>query len=206
MRKALGSGVGWVGRDVRLAEVRAGQLNAPRRLLGGTIRLAATLALTDVSLRAIVLPDPITWTIRQWAAVEADPEHPDHAVPHTFTLREVLEENHPFRATITNPATRLLALPDRPATAPQVMETLRELAFLIGHVDHPAAFAAALGEALGVAPDAVPAAAFSLRRRAVPTAEMRRLLMEANHEDYRLIAAVRALAADGTGLVRTDRL
>ena len=182
--------VGWLGRNLKPRQVRDGLPSGRYDVVGGQMTLAMSAALTDVSLVTTLLSDPVRRAVTRWSRALSDPDDPFHAAPHTFTLVEVLEERHPFRAHLCNVATRTLTPKGERLVAQNAVAELARRPALIGHSDRRAPYAHALAEVLGVERNAFDPLAFRPLLTGLPKGPVRDLLASANRQDLRLMKAV----------------
>ncbi|MCF3936455.1 hypothetical protein L1787_23970 [Acuticoccus sp. M5D2P5] len=188
--------IAWVGRSIRLAELREGLPGRSPKIVGGPFGLAAADGLKGVRLFMTVLSDPVARTVHIWENAARTPDHPFHEVPHTLTLREAIEEDHPFRHMLCNGLTRTLTPANKPPSAGHAMEALRTMPFLIGHPSHPRVFADALGKQLGLARGTIDPRAFRLGRLPRIAPDVRKVVSEANGQDMSLLHAIAELQGE----------
>jgi len=205
---ALGNDkVGWVGRNIRQNDLDTPAKLRRFRVLGGRIPLAKAITLPGVTLFAAVVNDPVARAMAQWKEAIGDVNHPHHDAVHTFMMREIFEEKHPFAAAMSNLATRALTpLPtDGPLSAAGALETVRNRPFLVSDATHTRAFANVLGRMLDLPPGTLREAAFRPPPGSPARGELLRLIRAANTEDIALLKGLKDLAGPGRPLVNTLR-
>ncbi|WP_157961574.1 hypothetical protein [Acuticoccus kandeliae] len=194
----------WVGRTLRIKVLRESGLGEARpKILGGPFGLNCTQKLGEVDLFAIMLSDPVARTVTMWERVSRDPNHPFHAVTHTFTLREMIEEQHPLRGQFCNGTTLALTPAGETVSAASALAALKERPFLVGHPDHPRAFTEALCKALDLPSGTIEPRGFRLRQPARLAPDLRELLTTANGHDIHLMHVIEKELMAGAKVLRT---
>jgi hypothetical protein len=204
LRSALGDELGWLGRNVTLADIRHGLPNGRPRILGGQVKFSSLPAVRDVSRFAFLLSNPISRCHGMWRHAHASPSHPHHAIAQTLSLGEIIEERHPFREDLVNLQSRFLTAARQPAGAPSALRTVMTHPFLVGEAQHSSAFADALARELGIAASTLDPAAFAEANRDMPQGDLRERLRRVNEHDLALIGAVRGMRHPDEFVLRTD--
>ncbi|MEM8855603.1 MAG: hypothetical protein AAGD34_18005 [Pseudomonadota bacterium] len=185
------SKVGWVGRNLSLADVRAGLDSDRYSVVGGPIPLADAVALGPISLLTTVLSDPVSRAVAVWDHMEADAAHPFHAEAHTFSIREAFEDNLACAGPISNAAVRFLTVPGAPETVEGLVDALMDYPLLVGFAEHRAAYARALERAMEVPRKSIDQSAFKAAARGHPRGAMHTILTQANQREIALITELR---------------
>ena len=205
-RRALGEdAVGWVGRNITVADLSVRERLAGFKVVGGPITLAQAVGVGEVRGFATVLSDPIARIMSQWASAMAEPEHYYHDAAHTFMLREIFEEKHPFARALSNIATHFLTAPAvATPTARAALAALATRRFVIGEAAQPKPFVGAIARMLDVPVASLDESAFHAPPAEKPRGELMRLLRAANKEDYALIEGLQKYRMGTRRLMRTD--
>lgn len=204
-RKALGDdAVGWIGRNLTKGDLADADLNKRFRVIGGPLTLAEVDHLPVVTSYATVVCHPVARTMGQFTEAIGDQNHPFHAVPHTFMLRELFEEGHPFAHAMSNVATRtMMADAEAPASVEAAMAAIEERRFIVGDASNVMPFITMLSRILSVAPDVFDEADFAAAGAPPAKGELLRLVKEANSEDIALFKHIKALAGNSRVALRT---
>ena len=205
-RRALGEdAVGWVGRNITVADLSVREHLAGFKVVGGPITLAQAVNVGEVRGFATVLGDPVARVMSQWASAMAEPEHHYHDAAHTFMLREIFEEQHPFSRALSNIATHFLTAPATATpTARTALAALAARRFVIGEAAQPKPFVGAIARMLDVPVASLDESAFHAPPAERPRGELMRLLRTANKEDYALIEGLQKYRMGTRRLMRTD--
>ncbi len=206
-RDALGDeAVGWVGRNLKEADLDDPELLASFKVVGGRIPLSRAVTFEKATTFATIVNDPVARSLGQWNDAIGDVNHPHHEATHTFMLRELFEEKHPFADAMANVATQfLLNAADADCTAEAALEAVRSHRCVIGEASNPKAFAIMVARRLGLEPGTLNEASF----RAPPhhpqaaRGELLRLIREANAQDIALIEGLRGMMEEKRPVVRT---
>jgi len=203
-RKALGEGaVGWLGRNVGAGELGPGLSGRGYEFLGGPIRLKLADALPGVRLFTTVIDDPRLPALKAWRTATADPEDPHHAMAHTLSLGELVEEAHPLVARFDNILTRQLTPARRRASVADALEAIKTRPFLIGDAKRPKAYAEALTAALDLPAGALDHRVFRGMDDRVPGGQVAAALNKLHAMDMKLVERIAQLRPDGAAVVRT---
>jgi hypothetical protein len=203
-RKALGEeAVGWLGRSVTAEDMGPALAERGLRVLGGPIRLKAADALDGVSLFTTVIDDPRLRTLRAWRNAQDDPDDPHHAMAHTLSLPELIEEKHPLVAPFANALTRHFTPPGHRVTAANAFAAMKARPFLVGDAAQPKAYAEALAAELGLAPDALDHRVFNGLGGKIPPGEVKAALARHHAMDLRLVDRIAKERPRDSSLVRT---
>ncbi|RAI01035.1 hypothetical protein DLJ53_17600 [Acuticoccus sediminis] len=152
--KALGAQrVGWLGRNATLEDLTSAGAADKYALVGGRFTLDDALKMQGVTRFATVAGDPILRMISTWNAWERQHRHPDHWVPHTFSLREALDERVLPVMVSTEAMMRSLRKKGVGTEIDRIMADLTALPVTVGFGDQPEAFAETIAEQLGLGPD-----------------------------------------------------
>lgn len=185
--------VGWLGKELDARHL-SGDLSDQFDLIGGPLTLSRIGDLRGVRLVTGVLCDPVRRAAGQWVLARDRPDHPHHAAPHTFTLREVMEEGHPFRAALANVATRALVAPGGRIVAREAVAHIASRAALLGDADRRAPYLWGLARFLGEARNPFDADDFRAVLPGVPQGEVMELLRSANRQDLRLMREIQRMS------------
>lgn len=193
-RQALGEeAVGWVGRNLKESDLADPELHTRFKVIGGPFTLADVDHLPVVTSYATVVAHPVARTMGQFTEAIGDVDHPFHAAPHTFMLRELFEEKHPFAEAMSNVATRhLMERPDAPASVDAAIAAIEARRFIVGDGGNIKPFITMLARVLDVKPEALDEAAFSPPGAPPAKGELLRLIREANTEDIALFKHLKA--------------
>jgi len=208
LQEALGAdAVGWLGRNVPARQIRHGLPSRSFALLGGAVSLGSLRSLDGVSLIATLLPATAeAIPLAEWSAARQNPKHPHHAIAHTLTFTEVLDEEHPFARQLTNAATRQLTPRGAAETAKAVLDAVDCMPFLAGLSSHREAFGAELAAALRLPAGRLAPDLF----RSPPPPTVDRATLEAARrasvEDRLLIEAVAERIGTSGGVFRSKAL
>ncbi|XWN33115.1 MAG: hypothetical protein ROR55_08615 [Devosia sp.] len=183
--------VGWVGRNLSLADVRAGIDPDRFSVVGGPLPLVDAMRLGPITLLTTVLSDPVSRALAVWDHMEANAAHPFHAEAHTFSIREAIEDNLACAGPISNAAIRFLIPPNAPETVEGIVDALMAFPLLVGFADHRAIYTRALERALGVPRKSIDHSAFKAASRSHPRGAMHQVITEANQRDIALMAEFR---------------
>ena len=196
-RSKLGAdAVGWVGRNIRLADLASGTGLKGYRILGVPAPLATVESLADVSLWTVLVPNPLLRMAARWACAETDPDDTLHPLSHTFSLKEAIEIGHTAALGMSEVVARHLQLSMAPATVDGIVSGLETRPVLIGFGQHPVAYASALDEALGLEPGTLDHRVFVQPPAGVRQNELRNALQRTPARDLRLVEALYALRDD----------
>lgn len=163
------------------------------RVVAGPLHLDDLLGRPEITKVAFCIPNPVRRCLAAWAEIAATRSHPFHAVPHTFALREVLEEHHPLASAFTNAVSSTLSPAGTIQTPEAILDRLSKHAVLIGAPGRPAAFAKALSTALGVPSNTVDVHAFGQCEISPAQGRINNLLRDRNQTDLALFQKVAAL-------------
>lgn len=202
---ALGKdAVGWLGRNVSREDIRAGLPGRRFTVLCGAINIAAARRLPDVSLVATVLPaSPAAIPLAEWNAARQYPAHAHHAIAHTLSFDEVIEEKHPFARQLGNVATRLLTPQGERPSADAALKALAGRPSLVGLSSQRGAFSAALAESLGIAPERLDGDLFKAPEPDRPDKATEAALAGSNRQDLVLTRAVASRLDASSRVYRT---
>ncbi|MEM8552252.1 MAG: hypothetical protein AAGF45_07695 [Pseudomonadota bacterium] len=143
-----------LGKDaVVWCETPADVKNAPTRAPGvraiaGRLQLDWVLANENVTAIALCAGNPLHRVLAAWFEAGATPTHPFHDAPHTFTLREVLEEDHPFARALCNAVSNALCQAGAEPSVAHVLARLSEGKTVVGDPARPGPFITALAHLL----------------------------------------------------------
>lgn len=133
-RHVLGRGeLAWMGLDFDRKDLADPERFSRYKVVGGMFTMAEVRHFPKTATICAVVQEPSKRVAAHWSAVANDPRHRLHSVAHTFLLREVFEEQHPFVGGLVNVMTRFLSPGGgRPPTAAAVFEEFDGRPSLIG--------------------------------------------------------------------------
>lgn len=187
--KALGAErVGWLNRNATLADLTSD--DAPRRydLVGGRFTMADAMRMKGVDAISTVAGDPILRLVSTWSAWERQARHPLHWVPHTFNMREALEERILPMMETTEAMMRTLRQDGVGTEIERIVEDLAQLPLILGFGDRAESFAEAMSLRLGLGPDGLSAPAFAEFARAPNNIGLYHALVDGTVPDRTLLA------------------
>ncbi|WP_075221659.1 hypothetical protein [Acuticoccus yangtzensis] len=196
--KALGANaVGWLGRNATLDDLKADDAPNKYRLVGGRFTLADALEMKGVTAYSAVAGDPVLRMMATWQAWERQARHPQHWVPHTFNLREALDERiHPVMVA-TEAMMRGLRQRGVGTEMDRIMADLTALPVTIGFGEHADAFTEAMAQRLGIDTSELNPAAFAEFSHAPGATGLYQSLIDGTVPDrtlhHRLMAAAEGL-------------
>lgn len=124
------------------------------RLVGTDLPMAqARLLLPEATLWTFNMVDPMAGFVQRWGAAADDPSDPLHAMANTFSVTEAVALDLPEAAA--GALVRRLSTDGNAGSVDAVIAHLDTLPVLVGYVQHPAAYGAALDRLLGLKPRTV---------------------------------------------------
>lgn len=187
LQEAIGEeAIAWVGRTITMDGLK--DLPARIKVVGGTFSFADVAHLEGDITYAATFNDPVDRVYCHWLNAANTPEHPHHVAANTYLLREIFEENHPFKEALSNAATQQLAAAGGPTPrAADALANLRQHRGVYGDGAHPKAFAISVAREVGIGDQDLDPEAFAPPAVERLRGEVRRIIMAANQEDIALI-------------------
>lgn len=199
---ALGADrVGWLHRNAQLADLKSHDAPEKYALVGGRFTLADAMEMQGITAFATVAGDPILRMVSTWNAWERQSRHPLHWVPHTFNMREALDERILPLMESSEAMMRYLRKAGVGTEIDRIVEDLATLPIIVGFGDQAEAFAETMSRLLGLGPDGLNVAAFAEFARAPSNIGLYHSLVDGTVPDRTLLA--RMLDAAGESAVWT---
>ncbi len=194
---ALGADrVGWQGRNATLKDLKAPGAAQKYAVVGGRFSLNDALQMKGVTGYATVAGDPILRMMNTWNAWERQARHPRHWLPHTFNLREALDERILPVMELTEAMMRQLRKAGVGTEIDRIVADLAALPVTIGFGEHAEAFAETIAQQLGLGEDDLNPAAFAEFGRAPNNTGLYQSLINGTVPDRTLYLRLTEAAAD----------
>ena len=195
--KALSANrVGWLGRNATMKDLKAPDAPEKYDLVGGRFTLDDALKMKGVTGYATVAGDPVLRMLNTWNAWERQARHQLHWLPHTFNLREAIDERILPVMESSEAMMRSLRKAGVGTEIDRIVADLAALPVTIGFGEHPEAFAEAIAAKLGLGPDDLNPDAFAEYGRAPANTGLYQSLVNGTVPDRTLHLRLTEAAAD----------